>query len=364
MFKRFRNIPVSVPALMALCLGAFLLGLGCDGQDKNNYSDFAKKTAGDGDTKESGGGKSKEKRIRRPSYVPPKDPESHRLDMLDNERTAYTVLRKFSVGQLAFTQHINPLPVDLDGDKVGEYAYLLELMGVSYLRTPSGLGRAPIRKSWQLFKASDERGETLFNKTARKDAGFVERDGEEYLVDAGGVVYWVGSDGIAERAGYYFMFFLPGEKTAVNAGALVPAGNPALADLNERYYAGIAWPKKAGVTGRRVFYVRKFEEVWARWNIEEKYDAKVTIPDPWCALDRLGDDPKNLKADVAHVDSGLKAMDEGSWKIFGERKKIKREFEWKWPKEREIEDYKQDGGPDRPWMTGEEKKKKKKKSDD
>jgi hypothetical protein len=339
-------------------LGLLLFGAGCNGK-KADFTKEVTEDSGDGSDATGKGEKEPKKAgFERPSYTPPADPEMHRIDMLEFEREAYTVLRKFSVGQRAFVTDIKPgPPVDLDGDGVGEYAFLWELMGVSYCRTPGGLGRAPVTASWPLFKASDVKGNPFMDTKAEVEVGIVRRGDNEYLVDRGGVVFWVDSGGVAERTHYYFLFFLPGKKRVINAGGAVPKGDPALADLHERRFAGIAWPKKNGVTGRRLFFVCKPEEVWARWNIGDVYDGKKRIPKIWSALDRNGANPYNLDADVAHVESKLEPFDGGKWKVFGERKGIRRDkFEWQWSKDQEIEDYRADGGPDAPWMKGEEKK--------
>lgn len=352
-----------LPALSALLAFPAAVLLSCDGKQQN-FSDAAK-TGGGGSKAETPAKAPTEKPLlepwERPSYSPPADPESHRLDMVDFERQAYSVLRKFSVAQRMFVTDINPLPVDLDGDGAGEYGFLLEIMGVSYLRTLGGLGRSPITMNWPLFKAADSKERAIVDKTSRPDMGFVKpgaRGGEEYLVSAAGAVFWVDGAGVAERAGYYFMFFLPGKDEAVNAGALVPPGDPSLADAQERRFAGVAWPKTNGVTGRRVFYTGKPEEVWSRWNVRSVMSGRGAVPGPAAALDSAGSRPGNLDAAVAHVDSGLSACDGGRWRFFGE-KKDKKEFEWEWPKDREIAEYKEDGGGDEPWMKGEDKRKKK-----
>ncbi len=354
------RIPVfllAAAAASAACL------CGCNGKQQN-YSDAAKTGTGGSNPGGAVAPPSTKPLLepwQRPSFAPPEDPELHRLDMVEFERQAYNVLRKFGVAQRAFITDIAPLPVDLDGDGAGEFGFLLEIMGVSYLRTSGGLGRAPIHMSWPLFKASDAKERAIVDKTSRQDMGFVKPsrpDGEEYLVSAAGAVFWVDSAGIAERAGYYFMFYLPGKDKALNAGALVTPGDPALADAQERRFAGIAWPKINGVTGRRVFYTASPEQVWSRWNLGPVLDGRKTIPEASAALDSAGTNPDNLDAAIADVDSGLAACDGGKWRFYGE-KKDKKEFEWEWAKDREIAEYKSDGGADEPWMKGEDKRKKK-----
>ncbi len=362
LFWKVRMHSTATHMALAAALLASLLAA-CDGK-KEDFSNSAKNT---GTTGKSGtavippSSKSEMKPWERPSYAPPADPEIHRIDMVEFERQAYNTLRKFGVAQRAFINDINPMPVDLDGDGAGEYGFLLEIMGVSYLRTPGGLGRAPVHMSWPLFKAADAKEKAIIDKSSRDDMGFVKpkaQGGEEYLVSSAGAVFWVDEAGIAERAGYYFMFFLPGREKAVNAGALVPPGDPSTADALERRFAGIAWPKKHGVTGRRVFFSGKPEEVWSRWNLGPVCSGRETVPDVAAALDSAGPNPGNLDAEIASVESGKKPGDGGRWRFYGE-KKDKKEFEWEWPKDREIEEYKADGGGDEPWMKGEDKRKKK-----
>jgi len=295
--------------------------------------------------------------IIRPTYTPDKDPELHRIDMVEFEREAADKLRKFSLGQRTFVTDIHPTPIDLDGDGVGEYAFLLELMGASFCRTKGGVGMAPIQKSWPLFRAADTKGRAYFDRVT-SGAGFIKTPKVEYYVSAGGDVFWLNRRGVAEHKGYYFMFFLPGRDRVINAGKKVPPGDPSLADLHERRFAAIAWPMRQGVTGRRVFATYKPEEVWSRWNIKPLYDGLRVIPDPWAALDRAGKNIQNLDGKRAYVDSGLTASDGGAWRFYGERRgKKEADFEWCWSKSREIEEFRKDGGSDALWMQGAEKKK-------
>ena len=172
-----------------------------------------------------------------------------------------------------------------------------------------------------------------------------------------GVVHRINSSGIAELNGYLFALYLPGPVKAQNAGGEVPPGDPKLADKRERRFVAYAWPKDLGVSGRRAFFTDRPETVWACWNLKAKYSGSADIPSPDAALDKGGPDPKNLDAEpgIAFDDSptlervGLPSCDGETWKIFGERKGIRRKFEQKWSRDEEVEDYKKDGGTKQPW---------------
>jgi hypothetical protein len=305
-----------------------------------------------------------------PAEIPEsKDPESHRHEMIERERDAYSVLRGFSIAQRMFTQDITPMPKDLDGDGLGEFAFLWELLGISWIQTDGGKGRAPTTgvKDWLWFVAKNEQDKDIYwnYPTGKPETYFEKQDGYEFLVARfkNGQVFRVNSKGVAERNGYLFAFYLPGKEKAENAGGEVPDGDAKIADLRERYWAAYAWPKVSNVTGRRAFYSCQFEKVWCTWNLKAGYSGPDRVPLPEAAFYKGGPNPSNLEADPAVVDStleegksGLPSCDGELWKIYGEHKGIRRTPEWKWTKAMEIEDFKNDGGGDAKWMQGEERK--------
>jgi hypothetical protein len=263
---------------------------------------------------------------------------------------------------------MKPIAKDLDEDGLGEYCFLLELCGISYLQTPGGKGRAPTTGAadWRWFLANDPQGKKMYwkNDPAKPDYYWAEQDGYSFLVHNANmdVIHLIDAGGIAERKGYLFALYLPGETKAINAGAEVPPGNPDLADARERRFCAYAWPKEPGVTGRRAFFTDRFEAVWSTWNIRAQYGGRERIPKPEAAFHRDGPDPENLDArpGIAFDDSptldetGLPSCDGEVWKIYGERKGIKRKFEKKWTRAEEIADFKKDGGTRQPWWGEEE----------
>jgi hypothetical protein len=304
-------------------------------------------------------------RIEPPAFTPPAKAEDHRIDMRENEWGAYSIVRAFGVAQKHFSRDIRPTAKDLDGDGAGEFGFLREICGVSYIQTVGGKGRAPLTDAadWRWFLARDERGKPLFwtSPPGKPDVYHEKQDGYEFLVFKSnmGVVHRINARGIADRWGYYFVFYLPGKDKAVNAGSPVPDGDPTLADARERRYAAYAWPKKPGVTGRRAFFSCGFERVWATWNLKAKYSGLTNVPPPEAGFDKAGRNPRNLEADPAIAYDpamvklgetvGLTPCDGEIWKIFGERKGAKRKFEKKWTREEDIADFKKDGGTKQSW---------------
>jgi hypothetical protein len=304
-------------------------------------------------------------RVKPAAYQVPNRSEDHRLDMRDAEWEAYSILRAFGVAQKHFSRDIRPTAKDLDGDGVGEFAYLLEMCGVSYIQTDGDRSRAPLtdRADWRWFRAKDERDKPVYWHSSKDKPDFYYeiQDDYEFLVFKRnmGVIHLINSKGIAERNGYLFVYYLAGADKAENVGGPVPNGDPALADVRERRYAAYAWPKKVGVTGRRAFFTCQFERVWCTWNIKKAYSGLANVPPPEAAFHKEGKDPSNLDAEPAVAFDpqmvkmgekvGLPSVDGEIWKIFGERKDVKRKFEKKWSHKEEVEDFKKDGGTKQPW---------------
>lgn len=323
--------------------------------------------------KENGEKEPEQPRVKPETIPTPDDPETHRLDMLDREREAYSIVRAFSVAQKAFQRDITPTAVDLDGDGLGEFGFLLEIMGISWLRTPAGKSRAPTAnvRDWLWFRAADPMGRLVYWHCPpdKPKAYYETQDGYEFLVhkERHGVIHHLNRRGIARRNGYYFVMYLPGKEKARNAGGEVPDGDPSLADAMERRWCAYAWPVEPGVTGRRAFFATGFEQVWCCWNLVARYGGLERVPAPEAAFDKGGPNPANLDAlpaialdpTLPQDALGRPACDGERWKIFGERKGVKRKFEWEWRKSQEIEDYKNDGGEKQRWFEGEERKRQK-----
>lgn len=298
------------------------------------------------------------------AYAPPADPESHRIEMRTNEYRAYETLRSITVAQKHYTRDITPVLKDLDGDGLGEFCYLLEICGISNVQTPSGKGRARTlgAQDWRWFRPSDAKGNPFFWISApdeKREYYWTKQNDFEFLVFKfdQGRVWHIDSAGIAQRDGYLFILYLPGKETAEVASGEVPDGDPALADARERRFAAYCWPVQWNVTGRRAFFTDRFEAVWASWNLTARYEGRSRIPAPEAAFDAQGKNPANLEADpgIAFDDSptlertGVASCDGEIWKIFGERRGIRRKPEEKWTRDDDVEDFKKDGGTKQPW---------------
>ncbi|MHC4779425.1 MAG: hypothetical protein ACYTFG_12700 [Planctomycetota bacterium] len=301
-------------------------------------------------------------------YAVPESPREHRMDMLENEWSAYSTLRAITVGQKHFSRHLRPTAKDLDGDGIGEFAYLLEMSGISHLQRPGGKTGASLMDSadWRWFRAKDEKDRPILwpgpAPKGKPTYHWETQDGYEFLVHRAnkGVVWRIYSNGVARREGYCFVLYLPGKEKAEVASGDVPPGDPTLADARERRFCAYAWPWKPGVTGRRIFFTDRFEAVWGAWNLKANYGGLDRVPPPEAAFEKGGPNPRNLHADpgIAFDDSptlertGLTSCDGETWKIFGERKDVKRKFEKKWTVDEEVEDFKKDGGTEQTWWKG------------
>ncbi|GEM_PF-3523356 len=293
----------------------------------------------------------------------PEDARHAQMDLREREWEAYSTLRKITVAQKHYMRDLNPIAKDLDGDGLGEVCYLLELSGISELQRPGGFSGATTlgAADWRLFLANDPQGKKIYWKDDpdKPSYYFETHQGYEFLVhnDNHSVVHRIRSDGICERNGYYFILYLPGKEKAVVGSGKVPPGDASLADARERRYCAYAWPKEIGKTGRRAFFSDRFEAVWACWNIVHRYEGLDNIPEPGAAFAKAGEDPDNLDAPpgIAFDPSptlektGLPSCDGETWKIFGERKDVKRKFEKKWTLQQDIEDFKKDGGTRQAW---------------
>ncbi|MHC5039348.1 MAG: hypothetical protein ACYTHM_18735 [Planctomycetota bacterium] len=367
--ERKRRNPFKIGGALVLGIGGLVLAAclipACPKKPKKDLNIPSRKAQDLPPTKKTTTKKPEKKqpRVEPEPYTPASDPEGHRMEMRENEWQAYYTVRSITVAQKQYTQDLKPIAKDLDEDGLGEFCYLLEISGISNIQTVGGKdrGRTVDAADWRWFRAKDKQDKPIFwHYPPGKPEYYWEKQGDyEFLVFRynQGVCFRINAAGIGEREGYLFIMYLPGKEKAEVASAEVPPGEKALADLRERRFAVYAWPKVLGVTGRRAFFSDRFEAVWACWTLKKKYSGYGKYPLPEAAFDKGGANPGNLEADpgIAFDDSptlekvGLPACDGERWKIFGERKGIKRKFERKWSRQEDMEDYKKDGGTQEPW---------------
>lgn len=154
-----------------------------------------------------------------------------RLRIQDNERSACGTLRTLSTSESGFQ---SAAIVDTDGDGTGEFGFLAELSGASGYRTASGISANPTSPAFIT---------SVLGTTARRNGG------------------------VGERAGYYYLVYLPTDRgPAVAESDPLAPGVAADANRQEVAFVCYAWPVRVGVTGRRAFVVSQQGEVFATDN--------------------------------------------------------------------------------------------------
>jgi len=153
-----------------------------------------------------------------------------------NEAVAVATLHTISAAEAEFRCGAE---VDQDGDGMGEYGLLQELLGLATMR------------------GTDRKA-----KLAYLPPGLAP------------------IDGMIEKSGYYFKLYLPGDGgTALGfTGDETPTPGQEAIDLQERHYVCYAWPKEAGGTGMRAFAVTDDGEIYETTMEKTTYGGMKSVP--------------------------------------------------------------------------------------
>lgn len=166
--------------------------------------------------------------------------------------------------------------VDQDGDGLGEYGYLSELIGRA--RRPPAAG------------------------AAGSHAPLVPYLDELNL-----------EDGIAHDQGYLVIVYLAAPGGPTSEAEVLPPARADAADLQEQRYVAYAWPAQWGTTGYRAFATDGRGIVVATSNRDGAYAGRANPPPPGAAFAAAGTDPARLDAP-----SGAKgALDPLGWSPLG-----------------------------------------------
>jgi prepilin-type N-terminal cleavage/methylation domain-containing protein len=172
-----------------------------------------------------------------------------------NENAAIATLRSIASAQ---AQIESASAIDTDADGGGEFAYFGELAGVANLRIYDPATDAPTIGADVLTPAILP---TAFG---------------EIVVDGA-------TEGVVERAGYFFKMYLPG----LTAGGVTPgiaedgtadiggatAGSEPDPDDCEILWCCYAWPVSAGKTGNRAFFINQEGDLLQTGNVEGNASA-------------------------------------------------------------------------------------------
>jgi prepilin-type N-terminal cleavage/methylation domain-containing protein len=153
-----------------------------------------------------------------------------------NESAAVANLRTIAAAQQSFQSSCS---IDTDADGGGEFGYFGELAGSHAMRSWGGINTDPVLEGGLLtppFLA------TTFGNIA---------------------------SAVVERQGYMFKIYLPaaessgavaGVAEAAGGGATTGSGAPDSANC-EIYWCAYAWPKQAGKTGNRCFFINQDQDI-------------------------------------------------------------------------------------------------------
>jgi len=159
------------------------------------------------------------------TFTPPPDAKLDEQEILRNSSKAKVFIQAAAlIVQPAFR---DDALVDQDGDGVGEYGFLQELLGTAGLR-----GRRGVKKP-------------------------------EYILLPDVPLELV--DGVFQGSGYCFKLYLPGDGGGVlseEKGKPLPLAKSQGIDMQEKHFVVYAWPKKVGETGVRAYAVCEDGEVW------------------------------------------------------------------------------------------------------
>lgn len=183
-----------------------------------------------------------------------------RARMKANEAAAIGTLRSLVSAQAQFQRACE---VDQDGDGTGEYGFLQELAGITFLR----------------------------GKQKALEYGYLSKS-----------IGMVNERGVVSKSGYYFCCYLPGKDKAILEKLGQQEVNQDAANSQENYFIVYAWPIEYGKTGNRAFAVNQAGEVVACWKRYSLWD----MPQPGDALLKLENPTKfeNAEGDIAVSSTG------------------------------------------------------------
>ncbi len=198
----------------------------------------------------------------------------HRIEK--NERSAIAMLRRIAADEGCFKE--NRLS-DVNGNRVGEYGFLSDLIRVRPLQLDPVTGE-PAEQS--MYCGVDCR------------------------------------DGILTCSGYHFLVYLPDEKgrgqvfvPEARLGRPIDASD---ASADEAGWCCYAWPEGYAMTGKRTFFINQAGEIHATDQKESvagktPYSAKDRIPDPEAAFVPETD----VRVMMSTVADGQPAKDRETW---------------------------------------------------
>ena len=212
-------------------------------------------------------------------------PKMMRARLSANENAAVANLRTIAAAQQSFQ---SSCAVDTDADGGGEFGFFGELAGSDQLRTWSSSG-------------------TVLT------GGLLT---PPFLATTFGNI----SSSVVERQGYMFKIYLPDSSTGAVAGVAENAGGgadsaalPGSAN-SEIYWCAYAWPKQAGKTGNRCFFINQDQDIIQTDGkvTAARYEGTGLVPDYSAAYDTadMGD---HLGLNIM----GKSAVDTNVWTAVG-----------------------------------------------
>ncbi len=175
-------------------------------------------------------------------FTPPEGAKRDETSL--RESFAESVLAKVAAAEKQFAAAVD---VDQDGDGVGEYGSLQELLGAVALRGSS-------RKA---------------------EPAYLPRSLAEKMVG-----------GAAQRRGYNFKIYLPGDGgeilSEVDGKPLAMVKEDGV-DLQEKHFVCYAWPEEAGTTGTKAFATSDERLLWETDMEKVVYEGTKSIPAPSAA---------------------------------------------------------------------------------
>jgi len=180
--------------------------------------------------------------------------------LVTNEANAIASLRTILSQESAFRQSSD---VDQDEDGIGEYGLLGELAGELVPRDEDATapGRNYISRSMTTGGSAG--------------TGYANKQGYYYIM-------FLASDGVGgagDDAG------LGGTDALAGAELDPDLGDDAAIDLQEMHWCCYAWPKEAGSTGKRTFFINEEGDVYATKGETLLYSGSASIPTVDAAFD-------------------------------------------------------------------------------
>jgi len=217
-----------------------------------------------------------------------------------NENAAIATLRSIAAAQ---QQLQASAAIDTDADGGGEFGFFGELAGADPVRVFTSGGAA----------IGSTPGDVL---------------DPTYLTPQFGNVVTDGSDGVAQRQGYYYKMWLPDAATSASPPTIPgiaeagTGGNPGTLpdpDNSEIIWCCYAWPVQVTKTGNRAFFINEEGEVLSTTNREggtgvgQVYNAFDDVPTCYAAYSVASD----MGSTPALAQMGFTAQDANIWTPVG-----------------------------------------------